>query len=239
MNKRYFNFQVNLFVIMFVERAGSTYLTTLLNSHPEIRCVTEKLDSLKNKSDGPSAQLNWTTKDLTPPLLGNNRAIGFKTKQVDILDPDSFRQILKKKKCRILQLQRRNSVKAVISTINARRLWKTSGNWNFLQETDRQSAMQVDLDEFDNLLMVREKWDADLVQYVKLVDLPTLQLYYEDILENENHFIQKTFEFLDVASKPVQGKTLKHTSDDLRDVILNYDELRSKYKNTPYEPMFE
>jgi len=237
-NKRYFSFQVNRFVIMFVERAGSTYLTTLLNSHPEIQCVTEKLDALKDEKNAISAQLEWTKKYLTPPLIGDNRAIGFKTKQLDILDPIGMKNILKKKNCRIIQLHRRNSVKAVISTINARRLWETSGNWNLLKETDRQSAMEINLDEFDNLLKQREKWDADLEQYVKKIKLPTLKLYYEDLLQNETQFIQEIFDFLEVIPKPVQGKTLKHTSDDLREVIINFDELRSKYVNTPYEEMF-
>ena len=239
MNKRYFNFQVNRFVIMFVERAGSTYLTTLLNSHPDIQCVTEKLDTLKNEGNGVSAQLNWTKKYLTPPIIGKNRAIGFKTKQVDILDPTGVEKLLKQKKCRIIQLQRRNSVKAVISTINARRLWETSGNWNLLKEKDRQSAMEVNLDEFDNLLKLREKWDVDLENYINQINLPTLQLYYEDLLLNESLFIDKIIEFLEVDPKPVQGKTIKHTSDDLRDVILNFDELQSKYMNTCYESMFD
>jgi len=239
MSKRYFNFQVNRFVIMFVERAGSTYLTTLLNSHPDIQCVTEKLDKLKDEGDGASAQLDWTKKYLTPPLIGNNHAIGFKTKQVDILDPAGLEKLLKHKKCRIIQLQRRNSVKAVISTINARRLWEISGNWNLLKETDRQSAMEINLDEFDNLLKLRKKWDVDLENYVKQIDLPTLQLFYEDLLMDESLFIQKIIKFLAVDPKPVQGKTLKHTSDNLRDVIVNFDELQSKYVNTSYEDMFD
>ena len=143
-----------------------------------------------------------------------------------------------KKKCRIIQLQRRNSVKAIISTINARRLWENSGNWNLLKDADRQAAMEVDLKEFDNLLKLREKWDTDLENYIKKINLPTLQLYYEDLLQNETDFIQRIFEFLVIEPKPVQGKTLKHTSDDLRNVVINFDELQSKYRNTRYESMF-
>jgi hypothetical protein len=38
---------------------------------------------------------------------------------------------------------------------------------------------------------------------------------------------------------PLESRTLKHTNDDLRQVILNFDELRSDYVGTPYECMFD
>ena len=98
-----------------MERAGST-LTTLLNSHPEIRCITEKLDALKNEGKGGKEQIVWTNKSLKPPIIGQNRAIGFKTKEVDILDPIGFRQLLTHK-----NLQKSNcsgnSVKGVVSYV--------------------------------------------------------------------------------------------------------------------------
>ncbi len=239
MPKRYFRFQVNRFVILFVERAGSTYLTTLLNSHPEIRCVTEKLDAIKQEGKGAQAQLEWTDKYLTPPFIGSNRAIGFKTKELDILDQQGFQRILAQKNCRIIQLQRQNTVKAVISTINARRLHDKSGSWNLLKESDRRPPMEVDLDEFDQLIKLREKWDQDLEAYVQQLDLPTISLFYEELLEDEAVLVSKIFNFLEVPHQPVKGKTIKNTKDNLREAIINFDELRAKYANSVYGPMFD
>jgi hypothetical protein len=45
--------------------------------------------------------------------------------------------------------------------------------------------------------------------------------------------------FLDVADVATEGKTLKHTSDDLRQAILNFEELRAGYAGTRYAPMFD
>jgi LPS sulfotransferase NodH len=236
---RFFRFQVNRFVILFVERAGSTYLMSLLNSHPEIRCVTEKLDTIKQSGKGAQAQLEWTRDFLTPPFLGQNRAIGFKTKEVDILDPEGFKEILTRNKTRIIQLQRKNSVKAVISTMNAKRLHDAAGSWNLLKESDRRPPMEVDLDEFESLLQVRETWDRGLETYIRNLNLPTISLFYEDLLQDEASFISSIFDFLGVDPHPVQGKTIKHTKDDLREVILNFDQLRSKYLDTKYGPMFD
>ena len=47
------------------------------------------------------------------------------------------------------------------------------------------------------------------------------------------------FAFLDVPERAVQSKTLKHTSDDLRQVITNFDDLRARYTGTRYASMFD
>ena len=83
----FFDLQVTPFVILFVERAGSTYLITALKSHPGVLALTEKFDALRKEGKGSAEQLEWAKAFLTPPLLGRHRAIGFKTKLVDVLDP--------------------------------------------------------------------------------------------------------------------------------------------------------
>lgn len=232
-------FQVTAFVILFVERAGSTYLTTALKSQPGVLAVTEKLAALREEGKNATEQLQWAREFLTPPLLGRHYAIGFKTKTIDILDIDGFTRLVRDRVCRIIQLRRRNAVKGVVSTINAKRQWKVSGNWNLLSESTRLPAFEVDLAEFDWLLRERERLDRGLEDYVRQLGLPTLELWYEDLLHDEREFVRKTLRFLGSRSEPAPGATLKNTGDDLRHAILNFDQLRSRYIGTPYEPMFE
>jgi hypothetical protein len=232
-------FQVTPFVILFVERAGSTYLITALKSHPGVLALTEKLDALRKEGKGAAEQLAWARQFLTPPLVGRHRAIGFKTKTLDILDPNGFAALLRERGCRIVQLQRRNSIKAVVSTLNARRQREVSGNWNLLSESTRLPPFAVDLDEFDTLLADRARLDRELEEYVKYLALPTLSLSYEDLLRDEGAFVGRTLAFLDGGKQQVQGKTLKNTADDLRLAILNYDQLRARYAGTRYESMFD
>jgi hypothetical protein len=59
------------------------------------------------------------------------------------------------------------------------------------------------------------------------------------MLINEDEFIRRVFEFMGVRYLAIKGKTLKNTQDNLRDAIVNFDELRRKYAGTPYEPMFD
>jgi LPS sulfotransferase NodH len=231
--------QVTPFVILFVERAGSTFLITALKSHPQILALTEKLDAMRKEGKTAADQLEWTRSILTPPLVGQHRAMGFKTKLLDVLDPEGFAAILRERKCRIIQLQRRNTVKAVVSTINAKRQWEVSGNWNLLDESTRLPAFSVDPAEFERLLAQREEWDRQVEDYTERLQLPTLRLWYEDLLADESAFVDQAVTFLTGESRPLHGSTLKNTGDDLKTAILNFDDLRRRYAGTRYEPMFD
>lgn len=235
----YLRSQVTPYVILFIERDGSTYLTSLLSSHPDVEAIYERFSVMVQKGTSAAEQLEWAEKFFTPRVIGKSKAIGFKTKLIDVLDLDGFTSLLRKKNIKIIQMRRRNRVKAVVSRINARRLFETTGNWNLYDKSDRMPPMEIDPDLFSEYLSEREKADEELQAYVDQLSLPTLKIVYEELLVNKEEILGKVFEFLNVPNYPVQEKTLKNTSDDLRDVVTNYDELRSLYTGTPYAEMFD
>jgi len=239
MSPNFLRTQVTRFVILFVERSGSTYLATLLDAHEDVLARREEFAQMRQRGAGGAEQLEWASQFFSPPLIGKHKAIGFKTKIVDILDQDGFAQLLEKNSCRIIQLYRRNAVKAAISTINAKRLHEASGNWNLLKETDRLNSFPVDLDEFERLLKERQDWDREVENFANRLKLPSLVLYYEDMLLDEDSFKKSVFDFIGVRYLPVKGKTMKNTKDDLREAIVNFDQLRNKFVGTIYEPMFD
>ncbi len=231
--------KVTPFVILFVERSGSTYLATLLDAHEDILAKREELAHILQRGGKSAEQLEWARRFLSPPLIGRHAALGFKTKMVDILDPVGFQQLLNERHCKIIQLHRRNLVKAAISTMNAKRLHDSSGNWNLLKETDRLDAFSVDINKFEHLLSERLNWDREIEEFVKRLSLPVLKLFYEDMLLDETAFMRTIFDFISVRYLPVKGKTIKNTSDDLRRAISNFEELRSRFSGTEYESMFD
>ncbi|MCI0519978.1 MAG: hypothetical protein L0Z70_06930 [Chloroflexi bacterium] len=235
----YFSPQTVRYVILFVERSGSTYLATALATHPNIDARREEFASLIQQGKNAQQQLAWAEDFYSQPLVGRYKAYGFKTKMMDILDPQGFADLLRRMEVHVIQLQRRNTVKAVISTINAKRIYQASGNWNLLKEGDRQPAFEVDLAEFDALLKEREVWDRELADYVRALGQPTLELFYEELLQDENRFLTRIFEFIQAPPRPLQAKTLKNTRDDLREVILNLDALKNQYAGTPFAEMFD
>jgi LPS sulfotransferase NodH len=233
----YLRSQVQPFVILFVGRVGSSYLTDLLNAHPNIRALYDEVTELRDK--GAEAQLKWAEEALTPPLVGRYRAVGFKTKPANLVNIDAFTNLIVGRQCKVIQLVRNNRVKSVVSHLNGRRLAEATGMWGLFKESDRPSAFAIDPDEFDNVLHHREQVDQGLVTYVDSLSLPKLELDYEDLLQHRDVVLDKAFQFLGVNQQVVEGPSLKITSDNLRDVLLNFDELRVRYAGTPYEPMFD
>ena len=233
----YFRPQVTKYVMFLVGRVGSTYLTSLLDSHPNILALGEELRDLEK--EGAKAQLDWTRDFLNPPLVGRHGARGFNVKHVHIVDPDEFAKLLQQNECKVLHMSRRNRVKSVISRINGKRLYNKTGMWGLYDENNKLPPLTVDLDEFDEFLRHREKMDNELADYVDSLHLETLPLYYEDLTTNQSGFLDRVFDFLGVEPHTVQGSTLKITSDNLSEALSNFDELRSRYVGTQYEEMFD
>lgn len=239
MRKFFFRSEVAPYVILFIERDGSTYMISLLTSHPQIQSVYERFAVMRQKGTNGKEQIEWARQFFSPPIITRYRAVGFKTKLVDILDKDAFLHLLREKNVRIIQMQRRNQVKAVVSRINAKRLHDVTGNWNLYNEKERLPAFEIDPDMFHQYLLERIQADEELTNFTEKLNLPTLKMVYEDLLVNRDRVLSRVFDFLGVDPFPVQGKTLKNTSDDLKEVILNFEQLRSKYSGTKFESMFD
>ncbi len=239
MRRFFLHSEVKPYVILFIERDGSTYMISLLTAHPQVQSVYERFAVLKQKGASGNEQIDWARKFFTPSLINRYKAVGFKTKLVDVLDKNAFVKLLIEKKARIIQMQRRNQVKAVVSRINAKRLHDVTGNWNLYDEKERLPAFEIDPELFHQYLLERIQADEELINFTKELKLPTLKIVYEDLLINRDEVLSFVFDFLGVDSFPVQGKTLKNTSDDLREVVLNFEQLRSKYRGTPFEHMFD
>jgi hypothetical protein len=147
--------------------------------------------------------------------------------------------LLRERGCSVIQMRRRNHVKAVVSRINARRLHEASGNWNLYREEDRMPPLEVDPQEFDEFLKERAGAEKALGEYVGGLGLPTLVLDYEDLLRGRRESLRRVLDFLKVRPVNLDGATLKHTNDDLRQAVVNFEDLRRLYAGTRYAPMFD
>ena len=235
----YFRNQVKLYVLLFEGRTGSTFLTATLSQHPEILADGERLDKYRNAPNAATAQLDSARQFLTPPFVGPHRVRGFKTKLREIKDPTAFAALLQEKRVHILYMQRRNRIKTTVSGFTGQRLYEKTAKWNLTQEADRPGALHIDPTAFAAALKVREEREHALTAYVEGLALPTLNLYYEALLVDEAAFLAPLYAFLGVQPRPASAKTKKNTSDDLRQVLVNFEELRAPYAGTPYAAMFD
>jgi LPS sulfotransferase NodH len=222
------------FVLPFTARSGSTYLVGTLASHPEIAM---KWEWLGGKDGG--TQLRAVRRFFTRSPHAQYPAVGFKTKLGDVKDLEGFARLLREMGARIIAMQRRNNVKQVVSRVNAERINDATGYWNLWNEEDRLPPATIDVVEFSKRLENVEEQKRGLESYVKRLELPTLWLDYEDLLVDQRATLERVFSFLGVRFEPVQGGSIKNTSNDLREAVSNFDELRSRYVGTPYEQMFD
>jgi len=230
------NSQIKCFVIFFQGRVGSTYLIEIMASHPEIFAVGEKFhDRRKN----PAVQLAAMREFLIPTNVQGYRAIGFKTKLHDVGDPKGLAKLLREQRAYLIYLGRRNRVKHAISWIMAHHLYQTTGDWNLYKHEDRPAATAISPTDFQTSLKWVEERNQALIDYVMSLELPTLSLYYEDLLTNEQENIRLALSFLGVQPLAEKGNAIKVTDDDLRNVLVNFEELRSFYAGTRYEQMFD
>lgn len=227
---------VTPFVILFQARSGSTFLISTLDRHPEIQAHGEILVGMDAHRQRTKALGVLRPDDAFATGI---KAVGLKCKFHDISDFGSFGEMLQEIGARVIFLYRQNSVKRAVSMLNAIRLEEATGFWNLHKEEDRLGPFTVDPNDFDVRL---RKMDASLSRdrdQVESLELPTLTLTYEDILKDIGTTTSRILPFLGVSDQPIKGRTLKTTSDDLRLVIANFDDLRSRYVGTCYESMFD
>jgi hypothetical protein len=231
------------FTLLFQGRTGSTYVTDRVNAHPNVIMEPEVwggwgFQLQQNElSDHIQKQHDWLSTFYLKERHSGAKAIGFKTKLSDVLDKRYFMNFLREHQIRIILLTRRNTIKLVISEINAQRLFDQASTWNLMSESSRLPSFTLDLDKFNEQLQWREKVEQWLTSYCSILNLPTKIFYYEDMLSDSQEFFAQLYDFLRVPFRDTVGKTLKNTPNDLRQVINNYEELLDRYQYTVYEPM--
>ena len=229
---------ISRFVIMFPGRVGSTYLVSALAQHPDVAVDGERLSGIRPR--GSVAQLEWAASHLQGPRFGRPRARGFKTKLRDVLDPDGFAELIARLDARVVLMTRSNDVKHAVSRVTAKELHEATGRWNRYAETDPVVApVEVDVARFQRLLerVVADK--DEIAAYVTALDRPTMEVEYERLLADPGTVFDEVQRFIGVAPRPLAGTTRKNTSDDLRDAVANFDELRAAVDSAELRSMFD
>jgi hypothetical protein len=237
------------FVVLFQGRTGSTYLMEALDAHPAIRAGYEDITSSRWEKKGGEAQVararrllladadEWAARPFDPKHPA--RAVGFKVKLRDVVALEAFGAMLHDVRARVIHLQRRNVVKLTVSNFNSQRIHEATGDWNLYERGAISESFHIPFELFDSALERVEARRRDLIEYVAALELPSLTLFYEDIVEHHDETVALAFAFLGVEAATVQGAAVKATRDDLRTVLENFDDLRARYVGTRYASMFD
>lgn len=239
------------FIILGRGRSGSNWLRTLLNSHPNVVAFGELFNnsSYRRRNIGwavpgyrpTTAQLNlreqnpieFIRKEIFAPMPVSVRAVGFKLFYYHARTDD--RKIvwdyLKSLEPRVLQLKRRNLLAVYLSRVIA----DETRQWSGAVQDSTGKGYELDYDEcvrFFEQITRHEKEFSDFFP-------GTLTVCYEDMLADFESEMRRVLDYLGVRHASLASPLQRQRKRTLRETITNFEELKERFSDTPYEVFFE
>jgi hypothetical protein len=239
---------VTRFVVIASPRTGSNYLCSLLDSHPDVICHHELFNPkgihyALGWRDDPIDLGSVAERDADPGAFvrrvwahdRGHHSVGFKLGIGH--PPAAFEEVYSDGGVRRIVLSRRNRVKAYVSE----QIAATEGRWTHY---DTNPADVVPLRVRVDAGALLEWTNAIDVYYdevrSRVVDGVTkvMEVDYEDLFSTDTE--ESVLRFLNLFPAPegLSARTLKRNSDNLRDVVENYDELVDRLEGTPLGSCF-
>lgn len=237
------------FCIITTQRSGSTWLTQLLNSHPQIKVLAG--DPLWNHSghfDGDLPRYHDYRKmtNVSRPwvLFDYLNTLDLKTyedKPHDILgyklmynhikhNPEVLVKLIADK-YRIIHLARRNVLDVAIS--NA--VGNQHGVYHVTKSDNKKKAAYLDPERLLSILDLYERTYQGAKLFLQIAPMPVLEVKYESLAANKNEVLRKIAEFLQVDSSVSFESGLKKANvGSYQDKIENYDRVKEILENSKY-----
>lgn len=230
----------NFFILIASARTGGTYLTTLLNSHSDIRVVGEPFAELGLKSH--EEQTLWI--DHFVQKHGQRvDSLGMRSKVMHIAKQDFFCEKMQTLNAHFIFLERNNLIKRAISRIRSIRLRAATGfnNVQVKGSGPLPPDEEIPLHLLKKHLHICEEELKEVKAFQEKVmkgSPPMLSITYEDIVAQPDMVTDKVLQFLVKQPGKLQARVKKYTHDDLSKSVPNYWELRQAFRGTAYEHMF-
>jgi LPS sulfotransferase NodH len=246
--------------VFFQGRTGSTFLIDSLANHPEIIARDEILfryrDLLDSSLDrGTITRLkicvrHWQGSPAEQQIKAVKHfydrsrpdhisAIGFKTKVKDVINLKAMKEVLESRKVKAIFMERKNLVKQAISNIAASHLHQKTGMWNLYDEKNRLQSLNISSEDFDRRLQKFVFQHKMLRAYMDWLNVPKLRVEYADLLRDKTAWFGQIFDFLCVTPCDLSSKVRKNSSEQIREMVTNFEELKQKYVGTEFEQMFD
>jgi LPS sulfotransferase NodH len=237
---------VSRFVVLAAPRTGSNWLCSMLDSHPAVLCHHELFNPA-----GIHAALSWRggavdldaalgtmeERDRAPLAFLERvwsqscgcRAVGFKLNRGQ--NETAFAAALADPGIWKIVLRRDNRLKTFVSE----RIAACTGLWESYPDSpqsDGQVRIRVDLGE------LRRHIDENRAYYdsltAELAGQDVLAVRYEDLVTSSDAW-RPVFDFLAVGVAELHAETRKQNATDLREILLNFDEVAAALRGTELE----
>ena len=166
--------------------------------------------------------------------MDSRQARGFKTKLSDIDDQHYFKIKISRADCRIINLDRQNIVKQALSWMRSDELFRRYGHHNANDRCYILPPSRVDSSDLIRRIVALADGRRALTQFVTTSALVTLNIAYEDMLQDPAAIFEQVQRFLGVETLPLYSNLVKSTPDNLGVAIQNFSEVESALRATDY-----
>ena len=222
------------FIILTRSRTGSNMLVSFLNSHSNVHAKGEIFNRLNGRNH----------KEILSKVFAKQpshiKAKGFKIFYYHPMDDkscDLWDNLISMDNLWVIHLKRRNILRTLVSRKIAglRDVWATNSVKTC--NTGKNKAVSFTEAELNKGFKQTRKWEdrGDM----KFKKHPLISVYYEDLINNpEGTFVNIT-DFLDVEYEPPKTILRKQNPEKLRDLVINYSELKKAFSGTKWQAFFE
>ncbi len=235
------------FIIVSSQRTGSSFLRTLLDSHPKICCVAELLDAKKsvpfNNYIGDSVVKKISYLAFRKQLLydflnnfycssGTFEAVGFKLMYSHTsFIPYKFPMVLsyvKENNIAVIHLTRQNILKTYISRLNAQKT-------RIYHSKEQVKVQKIHLPVKGLLKQLKSLHEEQVRWEKRLAKFNTLAVKYETFTAARKDQEKRVLNFLGVDSSIALSSELKKiVPPGLDNIIENYDEVHRVLKKSEF-----
>ncbi|MDT0643051.1 sulfotransferase [Zunongwangia sp. F363] len=217
------------FVVVASPRTGSNFLISLLSSHRNVYAYGELFNKISDKNCRQIWDSTFSKK------MPHVRAVGFKIFYDHPLgseDREVWELINKNDNIRIIHLVRDNTLRSQLSLLVAYKtnIWGLTPTMHNIPLKERK--VKVDVEKFIGNLHKINDYKKELGKLYK--EHPYYELSYEALISNVQGEMDKLFEFLDVPQRKVKSNLRKQNPENISELIENYEEFRSKIKETEF-----
>ena len=213
---------------------GSTWFASLLEATPAYKIEEEIYTGGSRDSDVPISKKEKTLKKvLSCDFLHSQRDVqGFTINPKNSIGVD-WAAVVRATNAYVVTWKRSNLIKTVVS-LYRKSVQQVCGGGANIRDGNNVSCVnekvKIDIDKFVVRLQKQAHFYAELgkasFEASNAANGRNISMYYEDMQTDQQREMDKLAEFLgntNYSHKHVVSHVVKKTSDDLKDIIINYD----------------
>ena len=228
------NNQYRRYIVLSRSRTGSNLLISLLNSHPHIHTEGEIFSKLSGRNYKEVLAMAFSKQ---PYYV---KAKGFKIFYYHPQDDSCgiWDELQSLDDLYVIHLKRRNILRTLLSRKIAgiQDVWSVRSD-RHLNSCREQISVSFTVDELNAGFKRTREWEK--VGDNTFRNHPLLSVDYEELVNDRMTAFRKVTEFLGVQYTQPKTELKKQNNRSMREMITNYDELKSAFAETEWGPFFE